>query len=211
MIVGDKQRHKRLRLLMKELNKGRKRQAQQIDILCNDLIAAQRDFIKMLKTVTFTASFYESIVGMTDMDTLLYTAAKQIGREIDDTKIAFFLRRAESFETHVFDCGRTPALGKKQLESCFSRELAEGICQANKVCSLEDIFEMGLQGDFTGLNGTSAVTIPLGVFGSPSGFMLVCRSADDRLTADEIDNISAVTSGLSQAIARCQALSRATN
>ncbi len=75
----------------------------------------------------------------------------------------------------------------------------------------EDIFEMGLQGDFTGLNGVSAVTIPLGVFGSPSGFMLICRSADDRLTADEIDNISAVTSGLSQAIARCQTLSRATD
>lgn len=209
--MGDKQRHKRLRLLVKGLNKDRKKQALKIDILCNDLIAAQRDFIKMLKTVTFTASFYESIVGMIDLHDLLYTATKQIGREIDDTKIAFFLRRAESFETHVFDCGRTPALGKKQLESCFSRELIESICQANKVCSLEDIFEMGLQGDFTGLNGTSAVTIPLGVFGSPSGFMLICRSADDRLTADEIDNISAVTSGLSQAIAGCQILSRATD
>ena len=211
MIVGDKQRHKRLRLLIKGLNKNRKKQAQQIDILCNDLIAAQRGFIRKLKTISFTASFYESIVGMIDLNTLLCTTVKQLRRENYDTKIAFFLRQAESFEMHAFDSGRPPALGKEQLESCFSQELTESICRSNKVCSLEDIFEMGLRGDLTALNGVSAVTIPLGVFGSSSGFMLVCRSAEDRLTADEIDNISAVTSGLSQAIARCQALSRATD
>ncbi len=209
MTVGDTQRHKRLRLLTKGLNKDRKRQALQIDILCNDLIAAQRGFIKMLKTVSFTASFYESIVGMIDLNDLLFTAFKQIRRENDDTRIAFFLRQEESFETHVFDSGRPPALGKEQLEDCFSQELTESICQSNKVCSLEDIFEMGLQGDFTGLNGASAVTIPLGAFGPSSGFILICRSADDRLTADEIENISAVTSGLSQAIARCRTLAHA--
>jgi hypothetical protein len=38
-IVGDKQRHRRLRLLIKKLNKERKKQAKKIDILCNDLIA----------------------------------------------------------------------------------------------------------------------------------------------------------------------------
>ena len=44
-----KQRHKRVRLLVKKLNTKRKKQAQKIDILCNDFIAAQRDFIKNLK------------------------------------------------------------------------------------------------------------------------------------------------------------------
>ena len=68
---------------------------------------------------------------------------------------------------------------------------------------------MGIGCDFTVLNGVSVVTIPLGAFGASSGFMLVCRSADKRLTADEIEDICAVTCGLSQAIARCQALSRA--
>jgi len=196
---------------MKGLNKDRKRQAQQIDMLCNDLVAAQRGFIKKLKTISFTASFYESIIGMIDLNDLLYRAVKQIRRKIDEAKIAFFLRQAESFEVHVFDSGRPPALGRQQLESCFTQELTESICRSNKVCMLEDIFEMGLGGDLTALNGVWAVTIPLGVFGSSSGFMLVCRSADDRLTADEIDDISAVTSGLSRAIACCQALSRATD
>ena len=207
--MGDKQRHKRLRLLTKGLNKDRKKQALQIDILCNDLIAAQRGFIKMLKTVSFTASFYESIVGIIDLNDLMFTAVKQIRRGNGDTRIAFFLRQAESFETHVFDSDLSAAFDKEQFESCFSQELIESICQSNKVCTLEDIFEMGLGGDLTTLNGVSAATIPLGAFGSSSGFLLVCRAADNRLTADEIDNISAVTSGLSQAIVRCQSLSHA--
>lgn len=207
--MGDKQRHKRLRLLTKGLNKERKKQALQIDILCNDLIAAQRGFIQMLKTVSFTASFYESIVGIIDLNDLLFTAFKQIRRENDDTRIAFFLRRAGSFETHIFYSDQATAFEKEQLESCFSQGLIESICRSNKVCTLEDIFEMDLGGDLTALNGTSAVTIPLGAFGSSSGFMLICRDADNKLTDDEISDISAVNSGFSQAIARCQSLSHA--
>jgi hypothetical protein len=70
---------------------------------------------------------------------------------------------------------------------------------------------MDVGGDFTALSAISAVTIPLGAFGSSSGFMLVCRAADESLTADETGDIAAVASGLSQAIACCRALSRATD
>ncbi|GAH10763.1 unnamed protein product, partial [marine sediment metagenome] len=42
----DYKRYKRLRLLVSKVNKQRKKQAQKIDILCNDFIAAQKDFIK---------------------------------------------------------------------------------------------------------------------------------------------------------------------
>ena len=78
VIVDDKQRHKRLRLLIKKLNKKRKKQAKKIDILCNDFIAAQKDFIKSLKTISFIANFYESIIGITDLNSLLHTAVKLI-------------------------------------------------------------------------------------------------------------------------------------
>ena len=209
MIVGDKRRHKRLRLLMKGLNKDRKRQAKQIDILCNDLIAAQRGFIRKLKTISFTANFYESIVGLIELNTLLYTAARQIQNENDDTSIIFFLREGESFKMYVFANDRPPALDNEQLADCFSAESMDNICNSNKVCSLEDMYQMGLQGNLTGSNGVSAVTIPLGLFGSPLGFMFVYRAAENKLTADETDAISAVTSGLSQAIACCRTLSRA--
>ena len=66
--MDSKQRKKRLRLLIGKLNKERKKQAKKIDILCNDLIAAQRDFIKRLSTISFTADFCESIIGVSDLN-----------------------------------------------------------------------------------------------------------------------------------------------
>jgi len=198
-----------LRLLIKKLNKERKKQAQKIDILCNDLIAAQRDFIKRLNTISLIASFYESIIGTADLNDLLYTAAKLIKTENADANVTFFLRHADNFEIHMFESGQPITLGKQHLENCFGPELMDNICKSNKVCTLDDMFAMGLQGNLIGLNGISAVTIPLGLLGSSLGFMLVYRSSENKLTADEISKISAVTCGLSRAIASCQALSGA--
>ena len=78
------ERHRRLRLLVKKLNRERKRQAKKIDILCNDLIAAQRDFIRRLNTISFTANFYKSIVGASDLARLLNTAGRYVKEEIAD-------------------------------------------------------------------------------------------------------------------------------
>ncbi|UCF15873.1 MAG: hypothetical protein JSW59_00135 [Phycisphaerales bacterium] len=207
--MGDNQRHKRLRLLLKELNKERKMQAKKIDILCNDLIGAQREFIRKLKTISFTAGFYESIIGITDLNNLLYTAVKLIEGQSPDAGIAFFLRRGESLELHVFEKSHRPILDKEQLETRLTPELINNACKANRVCTLDEIFEMGPDGNPTGLDGTSAVTIPLGRFGASFGFMLVYRNSQNKLTCEEIQNISAVVPGLSQAIASCQAHSHA--
>jgi len=203
--MDHKQRH-RLRLLVGKLNKERKKQAKKIDILCNDLIAAHRDFIKRLNTISFTANLYESIVGTTDLSSLLYTACKLIKDEIPDASVAFFLRQAESFELHMFESDQPITLEKQRLENCFSPELVDNICKSNKICTLDDMFAMGLQGNPTCLNKISAVTIPLGQLGPSPGFILICRSSKNRLTAEELNNISAITPGLSQAIQSCQAL-----
>lgn len=222
--MEDKQRYRRLRLLTKKLNKARRKQAQKIDILCNDLIAAQREFIRRLGTISFVATFCESIVGITDLDGLLATAVRLIKTEIGQTNITFFLYRdqapgAESVQMHMFessdetalDSAAAPEPGPGQLESYFSPELVENICKSNKVCHLNDMFAAGLQGNLAELNKISAVTIPLGQFGSSLGFILVYRSSQDRPTAEEIQRISAVAYGLSRAIASCQALSKASS
>ena len=207
--MDDKQRHRRLRLLIKKLNKDRKKQNQKIDILCNDLIAAQRNFIKRLGVISFVANFYESIVGTTDLNKLLYTAVEFIKAENEDINVTFFLRQEESFELHMFESGRPIAVEKQYIENCFSQELIDSISKSNKVCTLDDMFAMGLQGNLNELNKISAVTIPLGLLGSSLGFILVYRSSENKLTADEIGRISAVISGLSRAITSCQTLSRA--
>ena len=207
--MDDKQRHRRLRLLIKKLNKDRKKQNLKIDILCNDLIAAQRNFIKRLGIINFAANFYESILGTTDLNKLLYTAVEFIKAENEDANVTFFLRQEESFELHMFESGRPIAVEKQYIENCFNQELMDSISRSNKVCTIDDMFAMGLHGNLNELNKISAVTIPLGLLGSSLGFILIYRSSESKLSADEISRISAAISGLSRAITSCQTLSRA--
>jgi len=205
-MTDGEERHRRLRLLIKKLNRERKKQAKKIDILCNDFIAAQKDFIKRLNTLSFTASFYESIIGTTDLSNLLCAGVKLIKEEIGDANVIFFLRQADNFELHIFESAEPIALDKQHFEDCFSHELMDSICKSNKVCTLDDMFAMGLQGNLVGLNKISAVTVPLGLLGSSLGFILICRSSENKVTADELRSICAVTFGLSRAIQACQEL-----
>jgi len=207
--VNDGYRHRRLRLLIKKFNKERKKQAKKIDILCNDLIAAQRDFIKRLDTISFAADFYESIAGLTDLNGLLSAVGKLTKDEMPDVNIAFFLRQADSFELHMFESNQPITLEKQRLENCFTPELVNNICKSNKVCTIDDMFAMGMEGNLNILNKISAVTIPLSLPGLSLGFILIYRSSQDKLTTDELSKIAAVTSGLSRAIQSCQALSPA--
>lgn len=209
--MEDKQRHKRLRLLIKKLNKERKKQAKQIDILCNDFIGAQRDFIKSLKTISFIANFYESIIGITDLNSLLYSVVQLIKEDNTDANVTFFLRQSDNFELYMFESEWPITLEKQHLENSFTPELMGNICKSNKVCTLDDMFAMGLQGNLNGLNKISGVTFPLGTHGSSLGFVLVYRSSENKLTAEEISNISAVSCGLSRAIQSCQATLHSTD
>lgn len=193
-------------MLISKLNKERKKQAQKIDILCNDLIAAQRDFIKRLNTISFTANFYETIVGTTDLSNLILIASKLIKDATADANVTFFLRQADNFKLHKFESDQPILLEKRGLENCFTPEAVEAICKSNKMCTLDDMFALGLEGNPTGLNKISAATIPLSQSGPSLGFILIYRSAQNKLTPDELSNIAAIAIGLSRAIASCQAL-----
>lgn len=200
-------RHIRLRLLIKKLNKERKKQAQKTDILCNDFIAAHRDFIKRLNTVSFAANFYKSIIGTTDLNSVVFASDSLIKERVNDANIAFFLRQEESFELHMFEGNQLVAIEKQHLESFFTSELVDNICKSNKICTLDDMFALGLQGNLMELNKISAVTIPLSQMDISLGFVLIYRSNQNGITAEEINDVSAVTAGLSRAIVSCQALS----
>ena len=206
--MDHRERYRRLRLLVSRLNKERKKQAKKVDILCNDFIAAHRDFIKKLGIISFAANFYETIVGATDLSSLITMASKLIKDEVPDANVTFFLlSQADSFELHMFESDQPIASGKQRLENCFPPELVDDICKANKICTLDDMFAMGMEGNLIGLNKISAVTMPLGRLGSSLGFILIYRSSQNKLTPDELNNIAAVTCGLSRAIASCQILS----
>jgi len=236
--VDYKQRHRRLRLLVRKLNKERKKQAQKIDILCNDFISAQRDFIERLNTINFTASFYEAILGTTDLSSLLYTAGKLIKDEISDSNVTFFVLgfpfrkesrngvplQQDNFELYMFGNDQpfipavtekqavtlekqhltAPVVAQTQVENCFTPELVDNICKSNRLCTLDDMFAMGLQGNLIRLSKISAITLPLHRFGSSLGFVLIYRLSQNKLIPEELKNISAVTGGLSRAIQSCR-------
>jgi hypothetical protein len=235
----NNQRHRRLRLLISKLNKQRKKQAKKIDILCNDFIAAQRNFIDRLNAISFAANFYKSVIGLTDLSKLLHIVSRLI-------KVTFFLRRpadgglkefapdaaeiaepessfddsvsalsacsaVEKYELHMFESEQPIGLEKYRLENCFTAELVEQIFRSNKLCSLDDMFAMGLQGNLAGLNKVSAVTVPLGELGRSLGFILIYRSSQNKLTTDELNRISVIRAGLSRAIQACRVLLHSTD
>lgn len=203
----NESRHTRLRLLLKKLNKQRKKQARQIDILCNDFLTAQKDFIGKLHVITLAANFYESILGSTDLSGVLEKTVGMIRDEVPDANVTFFLRQEDNFELHIFEAPRPQGAPVRNLENHFSPELMDSICRENRICTLDDLLAMGLQVNPMGMARASALTLPLGCGGSSPGFVLIYRFSRKQLKAGDFAGLSAVRTGLSRAIASCQQLS----
>jgi hypothetical protein len=203
-VVNDEKR-KHLRLLIARLNKERKNQARQIDILCNDFVTAQKDFIKALRAISFAADFYEGIAGLTDLNELLCTAGKLAKEQIPDTNIAFFLLRNDSFEMHIFESDRPIGLDERRIENFFTTELVNNIARSNRVCTVNDMLEMGLQCSGACLEKITAAAAPLSSNSGSLGFILLYRSSQKPLTADEINCIAQITPGLTRSIIACRA------
>ncbi len=219
--MNDERRNKRLRLLIARLNKERKKQAKQIDILCNDFVAAQKDFIKALNTIGFAADFYGAIAGLTELNELLWAAGNLVKDQIPDANVAFFLLapssaegmqpdnldcRQTSFELHIFESDLAIDLEDRRIENFFTAELVGNIAKSNRICTIEDMLAMGLAGFPACLEKISTAAIPLSTPASSMGFVLIYRSSRNQLTADELKAVAQITPGLGRSIASCRAL-----
>ena len=202
--MNQSQRQKRVRLLVKKLNKERKRQASQIDILCNDLIGAHRGFVKRLNDVSFAACFYKNLLGESDLRRLLMQAGQFVRKEVPGANLTFFLRQPEGFRLPAFDSDEVLLIEGRPLEACFDLELVDRICKSNRPCTLNDLFDMGLEGDPQELGEVSMATLPLTDLGRALGFVLVYRPVPFVLRADELHKMSLITCGLSHAVASCR-------
>lgn len=233
--MNDKIRNKRMRLLISRLNKIRKKQAQQIDILCNDFIAAQKQFVEALKVIGFAADFYEGIAGLTDLNELLGNASVLIQEQIPDINVAFFLlasSRAEvlqpkGFELHIFESNRADTLSPieaesqepispedKRIENFFTTELVDEIGKSNRLCTMDDMLAMGLAGLASNplcIEKIAAVGLPLNNHGCSLGFVLFYRSSKSPITSDELKSLNQISAGLVRSIAACRATADMTN
>jgi len=198
--MDHERRSRKLRALFKVLNRQRKVQAQKIDILCNDIITAQKDFISRLNTVHFTAQFYETIIGTIDLRELLDKAGELLQHEIGGINVVFFLRRGTGHMMHI--CRDEPIGDQNsQMQNYFTSELVGNVCRSNTICTIEDLFEHGLEANPSEMKNISAATIPLSLSGMCLGFILMYRLSDKRLTSDHLTSACSITRGLSQAIA----------
>jgi len=212
--VSDETRNKRLRQLIRQFNKQRKQQAKQIDILCNDIILAHKDFIKAINTIGFAADFYNAIIGITDLNELLCTGGSFIQKHTPGVHVAFFLlgqngiegMQADNFELHVFENDLPIDLEEKRVENFFTTELVISIGKSNQICTIDDMLGMGLQCSPAALEKISAAAIPLSTTGGSVGFVLIYRSSRKPLTADELKAVAQITPGLARSIASCRSL-----
>lgn len=201
--MSQTERQKRLRLLVKKLNKERKQQARRVDILCNDLIGAQREFMRRLNNIGFAARFYKGLLGSVDLRSLLLQAGQLIKEELPSTRVVFFLRQADGCEAHARDVESMAGPEDVRLEDYLTPGVAGGICKSNRLCTMDDLVGMGLEGNRQELNRLSAATVPLSDLGRSLGFVLLCREAGHPLTRDDLERVTLVTCGLSQAIRNC--------
>jgi hypothetical protein len=213
-VVNDERRNKRLRLLTARLNKERKKQAKQIDILCNDFVAAQKDFIKAMNTIGFAADFYGAIAGLTELNELLWAAGNLVKDQIQDANVVFFLLapniaeevQSDNFELHIFESDQPIDLEDRRIENFFTAELVGNIAKSNRICTINDMLAMGLAGSPACLEKISTAAIPLSTTSNSMGFMLVYRSSHNPLTTEELKAMAQITPGLGRSIASCRDL-----
>ncbi len=183
----------------------RSRQATQdrkIDILCSDMVSAHHLFAQKQSRINFAVTFYESLLGCSEQSSLLATAVRSIEANVQEAGCAVFLLEGDGFRIYGDPASCPREIETHHLQDWFPQPVVVQISQMNRMCSLEQLLRMGLQGPPAILKTISAAALPLGRFGQGLGFLFLYRCADFPLTAEELSRVAAVTAGLRQAIER---------
>jgi hypothetical protein len=193
----NSQSHNRAHRAIQKLNQLKHKQGKQIDILCNDMVGAHKEFIKQMRTLTYAVEFYETSLKCTDLPALVNNAADYVKTHVVDSDVTFFLLDPAGFEVHKPGSDDAESFGDDSIEACFTLPIVQGITRSNKISTLDDMFEMGLEGSFANV---SAVALPLGRIGCFVGFVLITRSAETPITPDELEDVVSIAPGLANAI-----------
>jgi hypothetical protein len=129
--------NKRALKTIRTLRLRQQKQADQIEMLCCDMVSAHREFSTKLSTLKFVTSFYESLLQCADLPELFHVAINGIREAVDEIDAAVFLLSEDGFDVHVADAGVSDSVEKRQFRHWFGRELVGRISQMNRVCSME--------------------------------------------------------------------------
>ena len=198
-MVAQKRNQRALKAI-RVLKARQQKQAKQIDILCRDMVSAHELFSLTLARLTFTTSFYESLLGCEELEEAIDRTVTLIGKNIDQAGAAIFLVEASGFEVHVAKSADGGQAEKSNFQNWFSRDIVHQIGQTNHICTLDDMLKMGLMAPPSSLKTLSAAAVPLGRLGLGVGFILVYRTAEHPLLNEELSRVATIAPGVREAI-----------
>lgn len=190
-------RNERVRLLVKTLNRERKKQAKQIDLLCKDLIDAQRAFIQRLENIGFAAGLYKSLLGVQTTEQVLQILLNEVQPLVPGMDVNLVLRQEGGCKIYPLE---TTTRDEGHPVDAFDGPLVEAACRANKICHLDDLLGMGLALSPQKASRTQLTTLPMPQGGRCMGLIVLTSPANVTVPANLIEQIALVVSGVSQAV-----------
>jgi hypothetical protein len=193
-------RELRIRRLVHRLNRRRKEQAAQIDILCGSLIESQRKFLAQLGQMNILLGYYETILAAATAETVLDSTVQYIARNTPGTAAAIYLQnsftaRAVNAEAAQFPC--------EDIEASFTQDVCEAICGSARSVDVQEMLEAGLQMSPKLLKTLAIAAIPFGRAAGPRGFILLYRQALRQFSDDELKTVCWLTVPLAAALEQC--------
>ena len=164
------------------------------------MVSAHDQFSKKLSQLTFTTSFYEALLGCGGLTESLDRAVSLISDTVNHASAAVFLVEASGFDVHLAKSPDQGHVEKSHFQSWFTREMVQQIGQSNRICTLDAMLKMGLMAPPSVLKTLSAAAVPLGRLGLGVGFILLYRTAEHPLLAEELSRVAAVAPGLRETI-----------
>jgi len=203
-IFGDtllkEQRNVRVKRLVRTLNKIRRTQKQQIDILCNDILKAHGEFINHLKNFRFAADFFENLLEATNLDRLARSAGEFLAENIDDCSVAVIFTTTTAPEIHFYS--HSPQLEDipSQLSPGLTTKIVEAVCHSSRICTSDNLCEMEFFVGPAVLKKISLAAIGINNSGPALGMILLYRPADSPFSQTELVQVVSITKGLSKAV-----------
>ncbi len=197
-------KNSRLHQLARKLNKIRKVQKKQIDILCNDILSAHGDFINHLKSFRFAADFYESLLGAANLDAIADSAGEFLRQNTAGCSIAIIFSASDSLQSHFYSTDRQLVDIPSHIRQMLTAKMVESVCHSSKVCSADDLCKMGFFASPAVLKRISLAAIGFNNTGPALGMILLYRSEAKPLSNSELSVVSSAVKGLAKVVKALQ-------
>lgn len=203
--LDDRRKVRKLRRLCKQLDEARREVADQVDTLCNDLVAAYQELAMQMQQVVQTSEFSAMARDELDLESLLRKILEFVAQKAGPTNAALFLPATEDEYTlggYInYDCSADSA---DLLLQHLADAIAPRIAERDAPVHLTDnaTISQWLDGDAAYLASSHLLGVAAGHDGEVLAVLVLFRDAACPFDNDLIDTLSAVAPMLGEYLAR---------